>query len=429
MEAILKTILAEWRERNLPEIIKRDIDIPLPPVIKLIRKATVVTGFRRTGKTYLLFALIKKLLQRYSKEEVVYLNFEDERIPQRTEVLTSLIPVCQAFFGKKPKFLFLDEIQNIPLWSKWVRRILDNQDIHLFLSGSSSKLSSLEIPTELGGRSWEIKVYPLNFREFLRFKGFYFNLKEINYSEDKKAQINHYFDEYLFYGGLPEVALTPKEKKIELLQNYFQTVIKREIIDRYQIKNELLIKTILKLLLNSSYFTLSKLFNSLKSLGFKVGKTTLNNYLEHIESSYFLYSLFFYSPSVKNQLFYPRKPYFIDNGFITALSTKFSKNYGRLLENLVFWDFKKEGEEVFYYKDEKNNEVDFVLLEDQKVKGLYQVCFDLSDFETQEREIKSLLKAGKKLNCQNLNVITSKKIEKVDERVKVMGMLEFLKSD
>lgn len=426
METILKTILAEWREKTLPEIIKRDTELPLPANDKFINKATVITGFRRTGKTYLLFSLIKKLLQNYSKEEIVYLNFEDERLPQKTEVLTALIPTCLSFFGKKPKFLFLDEIQNLPLWSKWVRRILDNEKIHLFLTGSSSKLSSFELPTELRGRSWEVRVYPLTFKEFLRFKNFKVNLEEINYLENKKAQIFHLFEEYLLYGGLPEVVLSPKEKKIELLQNYFQTVIKREILDRYQIKNELLIKTVLKLLLNSSYFTLSKLFNNLKSLGFRIGKTTLNNYLDYIESSYFLKSLLFYSPSVKNQLFYPRKPYFIDQGFITALSTKFSKNYGRLLENLIFWQFQRKENEIFYYQDEKKNEVDFVLMDQEKVKKLYQVCFDISDFETQEREIKALIKGGKKLCCKNLNIITATKNTNLDKKIKLIDIIFFL---
>jgi predicted AAA+ superfamily ATPase len=426
METILKTILAEWKEKTLPEIIKRDTKLPLPVDNKFVNKAMVITGFRRTGKTYLLFFLIKKLLENYSKEEVVYINFEDERLPQKTEVLTGLIPSCLSFFGKKPKFLFLDEIQNIPLWSKWVRRILDNEKIHLFLTGSSSRLSSFELPTELRGRNWEVKVYPLSFKEFLRFKNFTVNLEEINYLENKKAQIYHYFEEYLLYGGLPEVVLSPKEKKIELLQNYFQTVIKREILDRYQIKNELLIKTILKLLLNSSFFTLSKLFNNLKSLGFKIGKTTLNNYLDYIESSYFLKSLLFYSPSVKNQLFYPRKPYFIDNGFITALSTKFSKNYGRLLENLVFWYFQRKEKEVFYYQDEKKNEVDFVLKNEEKVEALYQVCFDFSDLETKERELKALLKGGKKLGCNNLNIITTTKSKDADKKIQVIDIVSFL---
>lgn len=136
--------------------------------------------------------------------------------------MATLIPSCLSFFGKKPKFLFLDEIQNIPFWSKWTRRILDNEKINLFLTGSSSKLSSFELPTELRGRNWEVKVYPLTFAEFLRFKNFNISLEKINYLENKKAQIFHLFEEYLLYGGLPEVVLSPKEKKSKFSKIIFK---------------------------------------------------------------------------------------------------------------------------------------------------------------------------------------------------------------
>jgi predicted AAA+ superfamily ATPase len=136
-------------------------------------------------------------------------------------------------------------------------------------------------------------------------------------------------------------------------------------------------------------------------LGIKIGKTTVNEYLSYIESSYFLTQLYLYSPSIINQLQYPRKPYLIDTGFFTSLSTKFSKNFSRLFENFVFWQLKLNQENIFYYQDRNKNEVDFVTFEEEKVKALYQVCYDLSDFETKEREIKSLDKAIKKLNCKN----------------------------
>lgn len=418
METVLKTILSEWEGKTLPQVIKREIILEEPQESPL-RKAMVVTGFRRTGKTYLLFGLIKKLLEKYRRQEVIYLNFEDERIPQKTEILTQLIPTSQSLFGEKPKYLFLDGLQNIPNWSKWVRRILDNETIKLFVTGSSSKMSSFEIPSELRGRAWERKIYPLSFTEYLRFKNASIDKEKLDYLDEEKAKFAFYFNEYLLYGGLPEVVLTPEEKKLELLQGYFQTVVKREIIDRFQIRNEEGIKTVLKLLLNSTYVTVSRLYNSCKSLGLKVGKTTLNNYLSNIESSYFLKPLYFYSPSMRNQLQYPRKVYFIDNGFLTALSTKFSKNYGRLLENLIFWEFEKKNKEVFYYKDQKGNEVDFVIMEGGRTKSLYQVCWDISDFETEQRELKTLIKAGRKFGCNDLKIITAGAREELKEKVKV----------
>lgn len=400
MKDILKTILYEWLERKLPETIEREKKLVFDNN-NLVKKATVITGFRRVGKTYFLFHHIKQLLKKYSRKEVIYINFEDERIPQETDILTSLLPTIQSIFFEKPKYLFLDEIQNIPLWSKWLRRILDTENIKIYLTGSSSKMSSFELPSELRGRCFEIKIYPLTLGEFFQFKNISFDKEKIKYLPEEKARFDFLFDEYLLWGGLPEVVLLPLEKKQEALQSYFETVIKKEIVDRFKIKNELTLKTLLKLIINSTYITVSKLYNNLKSLGIKIGKTTVNEYLSYIESSYFLTQLYIYSPSIINQLQYPRKPYLIDTGFFTSLSTKFSKNFSRLFENFVFWQLKLNQENIFYYQDRNKNEVDFVTFEEEKVKALYQVCYDLSDFETKEREIKSLDKAIKKLNCKN----------------------------
>lgn len=406
MKNVLRTLLLEWQERELPEVIPREINLKsATPKGKAPQKAVVVTGFRRVGKTYLLFEHIQKLLKRHSREEVIYLNFEDERLPTETQVLTQLLPEIQATFGQKPKYLFLDELQNIPDWAKWVRRILDTEDIRLFLTGLSSKMSSAELPTQLRGRSWEVRVHSLTFKEFLRFKNITLNAEKLPYLDEEKAKFNFWFEDYLLHGGMPEVVLVPEAKKLELLQSYFRTVVQQDIVERFSIRNEPALETTLKLLLNSTQMTVTKLYNSLKSLGVKVGKTTLNEYINHIKTSYFLEELYYWAPSIKDQLQYPRKVYFVDNGFITALSTKFSKNYGRLFENLVYWKLQQKHPQLNYYRDSKEREIDFVVMEDGCVKTLYQVCYDLSSMETLERETGNLLRAGKRFNCHDLRLI------------------------
>lgn len=388
----------EWKDRKLPPVIGRDTRLDISP--QGTNNATVITGFRRVGKTYLLYEAIEKLLETHPRDEVVYINFEDERITApSTDLLTDLIPEIQAVYGKKPKYLFLDELQLIPNWSKWARRTLDTETLQLFITGSSSKMSSAELPTELRGRAWEVKVNPLTFREFLRFKKIDSDLKKRPFL----------FEEYLIYGALPAVVLTPQEKKQELLQSYFQTVVQRDIAERYKIDNDTALRTLLKLLLNSSYITISKLANSLKSMSIPVGKSTIDNYLSYIESSYFMNELYIYNSAVINQLQYPRKVYFVDTGFMTALSTKFSKNMGRLFENIVFHKLARENETIHYYKNDKGDEVDFAVLSEGKTTALYQVCFDLTDEDTRNREVKSLIKAGTVLNCKNLNLLSLEK--------------------
>lgn len=406
MKDIIKTLLYEWKNRNLSETIDREVNLPDYTKIKP-PKIIAITGFRRVGKTYLMLHSIKELLKDRTREEVVYINFEDERIPLKTEVLTSLLPTAKEIFKKDINFLFLDEIQNIPEWGKWVRRTYDSENIRIFISGSSSKMSSREIPTELRGRFLNLNVFPLSFREFLSFKNLAFGVEETTHVKDKKAEMLKTLNEYLTYGALPEVVLSQEEKKYEITHSYYQTVIRMDIIERHKIKNEEALKALLRLLLNSTSFSISKLYNTLKSMNYEIGKTTLQHYLGYIENSYFMFSVPFFSYKIKDQMQYPRKVYFIDNGFINAISTRFSKNYGRLYENAVAVSlFKKFSDSVCYWKSLQKEEVDFVVKDGFRVKQLIQVCYDISDTSTKEREVRALLKASRELRCKNLLAIT-----------------------
>ncbi|MEK7514055.1 MAG: ATP-binding protein [Patescibacteria group bacterium] len=414
MMSFWKTILSEWERKTLPEIYPREEEISVSGFGQL-KKILVVTGFRRTGKTYLILSAVAKLLQTHSRKDVFYLNFEDERIPGTTQTLTDLLPAFQAFFGQKPKFLFLDEVQNVPLWSKYIRRILDNENMQIFLTGSSSKMSSFELPTELRGRSLEQKVSPLNFREFLIFK-------------NEPVNFDFLFNEYLTFGGLPEIVRARPEDKTNILQEYFRTVIKREIMERFNLKNEEPLKTVAKLLLNSTYFSLSKIYRDLKSQGIKVGKNTVGNYFSYLSSSYLFTPVSHFEYSLRRQLTRPQKAFFVDNGFITTLSTRFSQNTGRLLENLVASHLLAMNKEIYYFQNaRKTDEVDFIVLDNGRPQELIQVCFNLTDRETQKREFGALLRTGKKLDCKNLKIITAGDSEKISlpSPIKAISLADF----
>lgn len=422
MIEIIRTILSEWKGRELPEVIERSVDLVDYSHIEP-GKIIVITGFRRTGKTYLAYLLIKRLLEleEKSRERVVYVNFEDERIPLEPKFLTNLLPTIKRTHTEQLEFLFLDEIQNVPNWSRWLRRVYDTEKIRFFVTGSSSKMSSREIPTELRGRFLEVNIFPLSFREFLRFKDITINEETVAYSEDEKAKLMRALREYLEFGGMPEVVLASEGKKAELIHSYYNTVVRRDIIDRFKIRNEESLKALLRLLLNSTSYTISKLYNNLKSMNFEVGKGTIQSYLSYIEDSYFIYSLPLFSFKIKNQLQYARKVYFIDTSFLNLLSARFTKNSGRLYENLVFIELKRRQandpeQEIYYWRSAQKEEVDFVLKHGLKVKELLQVCYDINDYETKKRETKALLKASKELKCNNLFVITEdyKAIEEIN---------------
>lgn len=407
MKNIIKTLLFEWKARKIPELIDRNVE--LKNYLAEPKKIIVITGFRRVGKTYLSFQFLKTLLETYDKEQVIYINLEDERIPQTTEFLTELIPTIKETISSKIYLICLDELQVISNWSKWLRRIYDTEDFFIFVTGSSSKLSLNEIPTELRGRFIHKEIFPLSFNEFLKFKKITIDQKNIEYVSDEKAMIGRLLNEYLTYGGLPEIVLSSEERKTELLQNYYSTVVSRDIIERFHVKNEEGMKALLRLLINSTSYSLNKSYNVLKSINLTIGKTSLITYVSYIESSYFLYSLPIFSPTIKDQLQYPRKIYLIDNGFITSLSVKNSDKTGRLYENTVFLELlrrKKVNQEIHYWQSQQKEEVDFVIIEEIKVKQLIQVCYSIDDYDTKKRELKALLKASTELKCKQLLVIT-----------------------
>jgi uncharacterized protein len=403
---IIKTILDEWEGRRFPEVIERTLDISKYVGSKL-NKVIVLSGFRRVGKTYLLLYEIEKLLKRHSKKEVVYINFEDERIPLKSEFLSELIPEIIRINGKVPEFLFLDELQNFPDWSKWLRRVYDlYPKTKFFVTGSSSKMSNSQIPTELRGRYLLNRVFPLSFKEFLKFKGV---------NEKSKDKLINSFEDYLVDGGLPEVVLSEKSEKLEIVKSYYSSVVNRDLIETYSIRNKESIKAILNLVLNSTNYSYNKLYNSVKSMQYEIGKNTLIEYLGFIEDSFFMFSVPIFSYKIKDRMQYPKKNYFIDNVFISRISTNFSKNYGRLYENLVALCLLRLEKEFFYWKNEKNEEVDFVLKTGNKVNELIQVCYDLENSETSNREVRALLKASKDLKCNNLIILNKKRDETVEK--------------
>ena len=404
---ILKELLFEWREEGIPDdLVERDIAVKTRK-----GKANTFAGIRRCGKTYVMFQIIKNL---HSKN-VFYINFEDDRIINpNIKHLSNLLPVIhETFKVKEPLYLFVDEIQVIEHWEKWARRMAENRDIYLFISGSSSKLTSQEIATSLRGRAITNYVFPLDFPEFLNFKGFEYKPSKIEHSP-KKSDLKRLLNEYLTFGGFPEIVLEKDEKeKLKLLRDYFSTIIARDLIERYRIDNIPALEAFMKLILNnfSRYLSFSKSENWMRSIGIKTSKSTLIEYFNYIKSCFFTFETRIFSYSIKDRLQYPIKVYIVDNGFATALTPRHDRDFGWFCENLVAIELYRRFvndplREIYYWRDLKHREVDFVMSEGLKVKQLIQVCYDVSDIDTKERELKALVKASNELKCNNLLVIT-----------------------
>lgn len=412
----LRILIQEWQTRPLPIIKPRGIELGDWFGDGKINKTVSVVGFRRTGKTFLLLDFAGKCGQ----ENCLYINLEDERLPRETSVLTLLVDVIKEFYGSKKLFLLLDEIQEIPNWSRWVRRVNETGLYNLIISGSSSKLSLAEIPTELRGRTITKTIFPLSFSEFKEWK--------------VPANDLLLLREYLLFGGFPEIVLADEGKKPILLDEYFQTFLLRDVFERFNLRQEQAMRDVIRIVLSSSYYTFGKLTKSLETAGYKIGKGTVAKYLSLLASSYFLRQLEIHTARVKARIQHPKKPYFVDSFFVSRMAGNFSPNLGRLMEEAVASHYFHEKTinpnlDFYYWKDGKGREVDFVLMENLRVTKLVQVNYISSLADIADRELVALEKAGEDLVCENLELITwdfSGEIKRKNKKIVCRPLKDFL---
>jgi hypothetical protein len=405
----LRTIVEEYWKKELPAVIERNIQLKVEN--DLIND---VVGGRRAGKTYLMFYTIKKLLgSGVRKESTIYINFENRKLlPLTPEYFNDLIEIIYAKkllqYGKI--FIFLDEVQRIKEWEKYIRSIYDEfkGQIKILISGSTSKLTASELSFLLTGRHLTTEVYPLSFREFLSFKDF--SKKEF-FIEQDIAQVKELMIEYIEFGGFPEVVLLNSGKE-ELIQTLFTDIINRDILPGTRRKGEIVEDMAYFLCSNAGKLSsFSKLTSFLESTGIKVSIPTFEKYFSIMKDAFLFFDVTIYSYKVKEQMQYPRKIYCIDTGFVNFAGFKFSEDKGRLMENLVAVELQRRKSQnplidIFYWKDEQGKEVDFVIREGIKIKQLIQVTYATEATTIKKREISGLIKAAEELECNDLLVIT-----------------------
>lgn len=410
MNTLIQTLREEFFDRLdtiKPGFVARDITFPDVP-----NKIKVAVGMRRTGKTYLIFQQIYKLLDSgVARDRILYLNFEDDRLlPLTAQKAAAMIDEFYTLFPENHEqlcYIFLDEIQNAENWPSIVRRFYDTKNVQIYLTGSSAKLLSKEIATALRGRSIAIEVWPYSFTEYLRAKNKDLIVKPVGKkSLDKFGQ---YLMDFLEVGGFPEVVNLDLQNRLRILQDYVSVVIFRDIVERYKITNFSAIEYMIRALLKNSgtLFSVNKFFNDLKSQGISVSKNTVYDYLGYIEDAYLSFSVPLYTESLRKEKTNPRKIYSIDTGLIKAYTDSFSKNFGRMLETLLYLDFRRRGDKIYYYLTEDRYEVDFLVKPLTGDIKLYQVVWDDADVNTMERETRALNAAEKELGVKG-EIITYK---------------------
>jgi len=402
-------ILYDWNfwDKDLDTGIERSIY--LNKLLKYLDTGLVcvITGARRSGKSYIMRQTAKKLINNgVKRNEILLINFEDPRLPRLdAATLQKIYEIYLEFLSPKGKpYVFLDEVQEVEGWEKWVRTIYELKKAKIVVSGSNAKLLSKELATLLTGIHIDLTVYPLSFDEFLFFNNL--NLTSNTEFEAKQIEVKSLLRKYIEYGSFPEVVLN--EQKKEILIRYFEDVINKDLIKRYKIRKTEEIKTLAKY-----YFTnISNLttFTSLEK-HLNISSDTIEKFSVYFEDAYIFFLLKRFSYKVKQQDKSPKKIYCIDTGLANTVGFRFSENFGRLAENIVFLKLKREtinnpDLEIFYWKDEHHKEVDFVIKEKLKVTQLIQVCWSIEDDKTKKREVSSLLKAMAEFKLKEAVVIT-----------------------
>jgi len=348
----------------------------------------VITGPRRAGKSFFAIHMLNRL------GSFGYVNFDDERL-MGVKDYDNIVNAVNSLY-KKPKYLLLDEIQNLDKWELFVNR-LQRQGHNLVITGSNSRLLSKELATHLTGRHLSINIFPFSFKEFL-------NLED---NELTESEIKDRLFSYLSYGGYPE-PLVKKLDHRDYLSTLFDSVIYKDIVKRFRIRSVQGIEDLALYLISNNAREFS--YNALSKVTKCRSVHTVEKYLSYLEEAFLFFRLNRFSFKVKEQISSNKKIYCIDNGFVHAKAFKFISEFSRLYENIVAVELKRlemdRNVKIYYWKSEQQEEVDFVVKEGLKVKQLIQVCYNVEDIKTRKRETRALIKASKKLRCNNLFVIT-----------------------
>lgn len=338
------------------------------------KEVVVLKGIRRSGKSTLMAQIISHLLDSGTDPtRILRVNFEEPLFsPEHsTQLLEQIYQTYRERLQPQGKcYLFLDEIQNIPDWEQWVRGRSETEEMKIFITGSSSQMLSREIGTKLTGRQVSFEVYPLSFREFLKFKDIVIT-NDLDYIHNKPV-IRHRFRDYVRYGGFPEVVLktNPEDKEL-LLKSYFEDILFRDIASHHQIRDTVNLRNLAVYLLTNSARLTS--INKLKK-NFTISQDKTEKYVLALLESYLVFQLQKFSYSLKSTLRAGFKPYAIDTGLRNRIAFSFSEDSGHLIENIVFCHLKQHFEEIFFLAND--HEIDFAVKQGMNFTKLIQVWFE-----------------------------------------------------
>lgn len=369
-------------------------DVRLPGVAN---KAHAVVGMRRAGKTCFLRQLQEARRAKVGAERAIFIGFDDDRLAdidavQLDELLEEYYRRYPHFRGRERVWWYLDEIQLVPGWDRFIRRVMDTEDIDFVVSGSSARLLSRDIHTSLRGRAFATVVNPFSFREFLRHCGEEPGKPAGRFTTAERSSVEKRLGEYLVVGGFPEAQGLEAATRIALLQGYVDTVLFRDVVERFGVTQVAALRWVTRHALRSpcGSFSVNRLYHDLRSQGHAIGKAAVHDLLGHLVDAFLLALVPVATESERRRNTNPRKLYPVDSGLIRAFDSGGRSNVGHALELVVFNELQRRGAEVAYVKTTGDLEVDFLARFPSGDEELIQVCTDTTAPGTLSRELAAL---------------------------------------
>ena len=402
--------MREFYEFGIPEDVRpRNVDY-----LEKRNSATVVTGMRRTGKTYVTYQRMRALVDAgIPLERIVHVNFDDDRLKGvKLEHLRLVGDLHAEMFpdaAKERCWYFLDELQDVKGWELYARRLLDSHLVQLCLTGSSSKMLSGEIATQMRGRSMDVEVFPLSFAEFLSFNSLVKAIPSAPYSPRSAGVLRNAMQRYLDEGGFPDVQGDEFRVRVKTLQGYVDAVLYRDVIERHNVPSVQSLRYTLEYIKHNFAHKISTraISGVLKGLGLSDSREYISDYLDWLEQAYLIYRVPLRTDSLAVRRMNPDKFYLVDTGLARAVTPKSDAARGCFLENLVFLALRRGFNKIEYYNTSNGDEVDFLVTDRAtKERRLVQVSWELSSPGTEERELKALKDARNEIKVDDCIVVT-----------------------
>jgi uncharacterized protein len=409
MRELIRQKIVDSLAAPVPRFTRREVWLP-----KVSGKAVAVIGMRRTGKTTFLWQVLSdRLAQGMAREGLLYFGFEDERLAGMSAADLSL--VVEEYYLLNPEWrdqrravFFLDEIQNVRGWEFFARRLLDTEQVELFVTGSSARLLSREVATSMRGRAMEALVHPFSFREYLRHMEREPEHEFERLPKASRSALERDFREYLTNGGFPEAQGVGLREGYELLRGYVDVALLRDVIERHAVSHPVALRWLVRHLLGNAagLFSVNKFYSDLRSQGIPVAKDTLHAYLGYLEDAFLIRTVSIATHSERRRMVNPRKIYPIDPGLIPLFDRSGRSNVGHALETCVLLELERRGADTSYIRTAGGFEVDFMAQYPDGQEQLIQVCADMDVQTTREREIRSLVAASAEHPRASLHLIT-----------------------